>query len=220
MKQLFYMFMILALANINPVYGQVDYNSEVQTIFTSRCVSCHGGTSGVTLDTYDAVMSSVGNQYGSLIVVPFDADDSPLFDKINPNPQFGGMMPQGGSLTDEQRETIRLWIEEGATEFPATSINPNDETPLVFELIGNYPNPFNPSTTIRYALAEPANVLIEVYNINGQKVSVLDESNRSAGYHTAVFNASNLTSGVYLYRLIANGSNTQFTQTRKFTLLR
>jgi len=69
-------------------------------------------------------------------------------------------------------------------------------------------------------LAESALVRIEVFNLNGQRVAIVAENAQSAGYHTTVFDASSLTSGVYLYRLTAIGSTMNFTQTKKFTLLK
>ena len=79
----------------------------------------------------------------------------------------------------------------------------NQETALNFNLTNNFPNPFNPSTTITYSLAKPSFVTLEVYNIQGQVVRLLVEENQKAGEHTAMFNGENLASGVYITRLRA-----------------
>ncbi len=66
----------------------------------------------------------------------------------------------------------------------------------------NYPNPFNPTTQIQFGLPLQSHVKLDVYNINGQKVKELLNVPLSAGLHTITFNAENLASGIYIYRLI------------------
>lgn len=91
--------------------------SNVRMIFQQNCGNCHigGTTNGVRLDSYTNVMESVGNQYGIEVVQPGNADDSPLVDKIEPNPSFGDRMPQDGPfLSTERINQIKEWIDEGA----------------------------------------------------------------------------------------------------------
>ena len=88
--------------------------------------------------------------------------------------------------------------------------------PDKFELSQNYPNPFNPSTTINYNLPEAANVKLIIYNILGQEVKTLVNGFKEAGVHTINFNASELNSGLYIYKIEAGS----FTQTRKMTLIK
>lgn len=85
-----------------------------------------------------------------------------------------------------------------------------------FEISQNYPNPFNPSTNIRYRLPQAANVKITVYNIRGQLVATLVDGYRAAGEYLVTWDAANLASGVYFYRLEAPG----MVETRKMMLLR
>ncbi len=75
------------------------------------------------------------------------------------------------------------------------------ELPTETALMGNYPNPFNPETTIRYTLPQAGKVHLAVYNLLGHEVSVLVDESKPAGHHTARFDAGDLPSGAYLYRL-------------------
>jgi len=73
--------------------------------------------------------------------------------------------------------------------------------PTEYFLNGNYPNPFNPSTTIEFGVPEAANVSLVVYDIMGREVAVLVSGMLTAGRHDASFDASDLPSGTYIYRL-------------------
>jgi len=100
---------------------------------------------------------------------------------------------------------------------PATAISASSGLiPLEYSLSQNYPNPFNPETTIRYALPERAKVRISVYNINGRYIAEILSANKSAGYHTIKWNASNLASGLYMYQIRTKN----FTQVKKCMLLK
>jgi hypothetical protein len=79
------------------------------------------------------------------------------------------------------------------------------ETPDRFYLHQSYPNPFNPSSTIRYELGEDVNVRLTVYNLLGQRIATLVNEPKSAGVHHVQFHAENLASGQYIYRLEAGG---------------
>lgn len=82
-------------------------------------------------------------------------------------------------------------------------------------LYSNHPNPFNPSTTIRYALAQASRVSLKIYNLAGQEVATLVDDNKAAGEHEIKWTPAHLASGVYLYRLRAG----DFVETKKLVLL-
>ncbi|MDA0683464.1 MAG: T9SS type A sorting domain-containing protein [Bacteroidetes bacterium] len=81
------------------------------------------------------------------------------------------------------------------------------EVPNAFTLHQNYPNPFNPSTSISFDMAQTADVTLAVYDVLGRNVATLVNGQMASGRHTVTFDASSLTSGVYMYR-ISNGSST------------
>lgn len=89
-------------------------------------------------------------------------------------------------------------------------------SPMEYSLEQNYPNPFNPVTVIEFSLPQTSNVRLEVYNVIGQRVATLVNETRQAGVHQVNFNASNLASGVYFYRISAGS----FVQTRQLTLIK
>jgi len=90
------------------------------------------------------------------------------------------------------------------------------DTPEVLELAQNYPNPFNPSTVISYALPEQAQVRLTVYDMLGRTVGVLVDEQQAPGRYDVTWDASNHSSGVYIYRIDAGGLSI----TRKMTLVR
>jgi len=91
------------------------------------------------------------------------------------------------------------------------------EQPPGFELLQNYPNPFNPSTTIKYIVSEESNVKIKLYDVTGREVMDLVNDKKQPGYYTIKLNLSNLTSGVYFYRMI---TNTGYHSTKKLIILK
>ena len=107
----------------------------------------------------------------------------------------------------------RITIDFIATTDPTVSVRENGLVNTYY-LFQNYPNPFNPKTRISYKINEPGLVQLKVYNILGVEVATLVNEHKNSGNHSVDFNASNLSSGVYLYSLSVNN----FTQTRKMIL--
>lgn len=92
--------------------------------------------------------------------------------------------------------------------------------PSKFELAQNYPNPFNPSTKINYDLPFDSKVSIKLFDMTGREVASVVNQAQVAGYYTVNFNASSLSSGVYFYKINAEGGNQSFTKTLKMMLVK
>ena len=89
-------------------------------------------------------------------------------------------------------------------------------TPKQYTLYQNYPNPFNPSTNIKFDLPQASKVVLNIYNILGEKVAALLNETMEAGFHQVPFNGSGLSSGTYIYRIEAGN----FVQTKKMLLMK
>jgi len=106
-------------------------------------------------------------------------------------------------------------------EITESSVNADDMSPILTRLQGNYPNPFNPTTTIAFDLAAETQVSLEVYNAKGQKVKTVLQENLAAGAHSIVWDGKDsnnraVASGVYFYQLQA----ADYTKTKKMMLLK
>lgn len=102
------------------------------------------------------------------------------------------------------------------TRAEAVSSEFNEELPNRYALSQNYPNPFNPSTSVEFSIPEATQVRLDVFNSVGQLVQTLVNEQRSAGQHTVRFNASGLSSGVYLYKI----TTPNFSMTKKMLLMK
>jgi Secretion system C-terminal sorting domain len=88
--------------------------------------------------------------------------------------------------------------------------------PISYELSQNYPNPFNPTTVINYGLAKAGRIVLKIYNVLGKEVSKLVDSKKAAGRYSVTFDASNLSSGIYIYVLKTDG----FISSKKMLLIK
>ena len=130
----------------------------------------------------------------------------------------GGVFVTGmyGSNTKFDGVTLNYWGGYVTKLSTATGVNGNTEQPAEFMLSQNYPNPFNPGTVIGYQLAVSSYVTLKVYDVLGNEVATLVNEFKQAGKHNVEFNAKNLTSGIYFYRIQAGSIN----EMKKFVLLK
>jgi hypothetical protein len=99
----------------------------------------------------------------------------------------------GSAIIDEPTADVSVMFTEGASE----------HLPTVYALGQNYPNPFNPATVIRYQLPVTGKVVLKVYDLLGREIRTLVDGVQEAGERTVEFNAGELPSGTYVYKLLA-----------------
>jgi hypothetical protein len=150
------------------------------------------------------------NDFGSTPLSPGETREVAMH--IFPLENFGTGNVQMQAATF-RNQVDRITVDLTAIVNPVTV---EDENTLVtdYYLAQNYPNPFNPSTKINFGLKKAGNVEVTVYNILGNKISTLVNGVKSAGNHSVSFNAYNLSSGIYFYKIVTN----EFVQTRKMIL--
>jgi pullulanase/glycogen debranching enzyme len=149
------------------------------------------GNFGVTTDTLDVVYPASGMWYNYF--------EGTSVDITNPDRSFILAPGEFKVLTTKQFETPEAGI--------LTSIKDNESAglPLAFDLKQNYPNPFNPTTTLRYEVAKSGKVTLQIFDVLGRKVADLVHAKKAPGSYTVKFDAHNLSSGMYIYRLQAAG---------------
>ena len=111
------------------------------------------------------------------------------------------------------------WVNNSKQTFtygPITNIDEEFSSLISFDLSNNYPNPFNPSTTIKYQIPELSFITLKVFDVLGNEITTLVNDERAAGRYEVQFKASTLTSGTYFYRMQVG----HFVQTRKMILLK
>ena len=195
MKRLIVVTLLFSFAG-----AQVDYNSQIQTIFNEKCTGCHGGSGGLTLSSYDELMK--GGNSGAVIKAG-DASNSLLIQRIEGSvtPQ----MPKGGdALSDSVISLIKKWINEGAAE--NISITTESQLPSHFEILGNYPNPFNPSTRIVINTMTHVQGQASIVTVSGLLVYDFGPITLKPGSNSLVWLGKNyrgitLSSGIYIFIL-------------------
>ncbi len=221
MKQSYSLFIFLMVGVLSvPTQAQIDYETQIEPIFHNNCLSCHSPSRGVDFSSYTTLLNSVGNNYGSNLIVPGNPNASGIVDKIeNQNPQFGNRMPTGGQLAQSEIDLIRQWISEGANEV-ATSNEIDSNLPTSFKLLGNYPNPFNPTTQIQFELPQSAQYTVSIFSVHG-KLLIENVGFAAAGTASVAVDLTTNPTGVYFYQVtaVANGQ-TFLVGTGRMTLIK
>ncbi len=145
-----------------------------------------------------------------------------VVDTVTMDPQFKDpangdfTLPKGSKLLTFGTDGGPIGDPRWATNAPTAVLRNPVAHPAQFGLAQNYPNPFNPSTMINFSISKPGMTSLDVYNILGQKVATLIRGNLTAGQHSVEFNAVNMPSGVYIYKLSSNAQ----TMTKKMILMK
>lgn len=119
-------------------------------------------------------------------------------------------------LTGNYNYRLKQTDYNGNYEYHNLTSEVNVGTPNSFSLKQNYPNPFNPTTKIDFDIAVDGNVKLTVYNSSGKEIATLVNEFKTSGYHSVIFDARNISSGIYYYKLESNGKS----KVMKMTLLK
>jgi hypothetical protein len=153
--------------------------------------------------TVNGTTSSVGGELvdasGTVVAVNNSTNNNP-FTLSAPAP--GIYTVNAGFKNPNPRRWDSVVVNVSITDLGENPHNPNS-----FNLYKNYPNPFNPSTTIRYSIPAAANVSIKIYNALGKEVTELVDEYKGSGTYEVNFNASDLSSGIYYYTLTAGNNS-------------
>ena len=161
-------------------------------------------------------VDSISGNPEDTLTYQYFIDNWPLMFQMLPNKVFTFNLKAFFDGASRSIETFRVFVNR----YEYLSIAA-EGVPLEFALHDNYPNPFNPTTTLRFDLPEVSDITLTIYNMLGQKVRTFDYQNTSAGYHSITWDATNdlnqqVGAGVYLYQLQAK----DFVKTRKMVLLK
>jgi hypothetical protein len=201
----------------NVPYLEVIYEYSVPVELTSFSASVN--ESDVTLNWNT---STETNNQGFDIERSLNNSQAHSWEKIGYVAGFGTTTePKAYSFVDTKLETgsyvyrLKQIDFDGTFEY-SSEVNVDVEVPIEYALEQNYPNPFNPSTTIKYSIPEDGFVKLAVYNMLGEQVATLVNAQQKSGRYEINFNASNLASGVYVYRIEA----ANFTASKKLMLMK
>ena len=220
-KIFFFLFLKFCIA-------QVDYDSSIQPIFNNHCLNCHQyqiRAGALELATYENLM--LGDSNNGPVVIPFNPDSSILYrvllrdSVIVPNEPICCRMPKDAPpLSQNTIDLIYDWIEEGAEE-NILKIKQRKNLIQNNNLIKNYPNPFNSSTTFIYHVLESSDIYIGLFDLLGNEIVILFDNKKSPGVYKINWNGKNkngilITPGIYFYRFITNN----FDITKKLIFLK
>ena len=199
------------------LFSQVDYNSQIQPIFNTNCITCHqyGGSATLNLTSYSGLMN--GGWSGASIIAG-DHENSLLYQRIILPVSTDGSMPPNVPLSQSEIDLIAQWIDQGAT---LRLDEVNNIYPRDFILHQNYPNPFNPGTRIDYQIFSSGYTTLTIFNMRGENVRTVFKSIRSAGSFSSFWNGTDnsgnpLPSGSYFYQL----KNNEMVKIKKMILLK
>ncbi len=191
---------------------------------------------------YDIPFASKGNTLELAVVNTSEVESSDITVKVSSHPSWivmnkleeilvgipGSKQGTSGFTFDALEEapvgetgTILFSIIENGVVIETKEILIKSSAPSTFELFNNYPNPFNPSTTIAYQLPEAMTINVQIFNVLGQLVAEPMNEHQKPGRHQLRWDASQMASGMYIYRIIGRGTDgEQFMAQNKMLLVK
>lgn len=189
----------------------IPYEEQFSLSTTLNDVVFFSSSEGIIVGENGLILRT-GNGGISWSISPTSALSIDLFSVAFANANNGISVGENGT---------ELYTTDGGVTWKETNpaTNVNGSKPRVDNIISkNFPNPFNPSTTISYQLPNDANVQINVFDITGKQVASLFDGSQRAGNHSVKFDASNLSSGVYFYRITAISGQSKIVVTNRMLL--
>jgi len=203
-----------ATAKLNP-------DGELQWVVLQN----NGSATSLLIDEYENIYVT-GNSDGDIVTIKYSTDGNQIWTAKYDGPDSYPVDNAIAIALDDSRNVIVTGSSTGDYSSIYTTIKyiqiqvsveeQGANIPKFYNISQNYPNPFNPTTTIEYSLPKTGNVSLIAYNLLGEEVTHLVSESQQAGYHKVIWDASNLPSGIYFYRLQAG----DFIETRKMILLK
>ncbi|MFY0698434.1 MAG: T9SS type A sorting domain-containing protein [Balneola sp.] len=199
---------LINLRNSSPAFTEPESTTYALSNRIKRIILEHSDTDVVVVGNFDVTaitttgdFPQTGTWYDYFTGTEYQVTDAEQAITLEPG--------EFKIYTTKQFDAPETGIATSTEELPS-------EGPESFKLYNNYPNPFNPSTNIKFDVAKTGVVKLEVFDILGRKVATLFDGKKSVGTHTVTFNASSLSSGVYFTRFTAGNT----VQVQKMTLLK
>lgn len=203
---------LLSVVSADTVKLSWDHSTDAQTPFTALTYNVRVGSSSGASD----IISVNANLATGKLSVLADGNVGSTTSLALNNLTNGTYYWQIQAIDNAFAGSMFSNEQEFVVDKSAVSNEENIALPSKVELEQNYPNPFNPSTTINFSVPQSANVTLTVYDINGRLITRLLNTRKSAGSYAVSFDASNLASGLYIYRLQVGGTQI----TKKMTLIK
>lgn len=218
------------MINIINAFNVVDVNVRIDTVLhtwdADLTFNLRRGSANVNF--IDQVGGSGDNFIGTVLndsaatpiasgVAPFTGTfrpSSPLT-ALNGQPVNGSWVLQITDVAAGDSGVLKAWCIQVTYQTLVGGIE-TIEIPNYYSLAQNYPNPFNPSTSIKFSVPKPTNVTLKVFDVLGKEVAVLVNEMKQPGFHTVDFNGTNLSSGIYFYRIDAG----EFTSVKRMVLVK
>ncbi len=211
MKRRIIFFFVLVLSFTNTSFSQ--------SVFSDIMIT--GTISGAETEVTEMHTGSPKTVNAKIIIGPVEGNPVEFYSvnisRINTFPDSCNHLSHNYTFNDEDLVSgIRQSDFDGNSEFHNLMNEVEAGVPSEFELSQNYPNPFNPSTTIKFDMAIEGFVSLKIFNSSGKEVATLLNEPRAPGHHSVNFNASDLSSGIYYYKLETNN----FSKVMKMALIK